>query len=383
MGKAIIHNVFSTQSNEYHSQLMRPIAKYYKMSSLLKFEPIIDRTINFFCKRLAEEFINGATCKLDEWLLFFAWDVIGEITFSKPMGFLEKGGDDSDLLVKAEKALDYFAVVGQIPALDHWLAKNPVTPIGPPNFNHEALFAAQQSIARQQGTDGKATEHLQKDMLDDFLEVKRTNPEQIDDNGVVSALLINIMAGSDTTAILLRSIVYYTLKNHRVYKKLQKELDGAKVARFSYEATQKLPYLDAVICEASRIHPGVGLLLERVVPESGLTLADGTMIPPGTIIGMNGWVIHQNKSIFGQDAESFNPDRWLRLEEETEEAFQVRLDRMKKADLGFGAGKRVCLGKNVALIETYKVIATLFLTFEACSRPHKPVFANVCLDELG
>jgi cytochrome P450 len=75
-------------------------------------------------------------------------------------------------------------------------------------------------------------------MLDDFLEIGRTNPEEIDDNGVVSALLVNIMAGSDTTAILLRSIVYYTLKNHRVYKKPQTELDGAKLARFSYEATQ-------------------------------------------------------------------------------------------------------------------------------------------------
>jgi cytochrome P450 len=107
------------------------------------------------------------------------------------------------------------------------------------------------------------------------------------------------------------------------------------------------------------------------------------MISPGTIIGMNPWVIHQNKSIFGQDAESFNPDHWLRLEEETEEAFQVRLDRMKKADLSFGAGKRVCLGKNVALIETYKVIATLFMTFGVCSRPHKTVLANEYLDELG
>ena len=368
VGQAIIHTVFSTQSNEYHSQIMRPIAKFYKMSSLLKTEPLVGQTIEFFCQRLDKEFVDGSnagkTCKIDEWFSFFAWDVIGELTFSERMGFLENAGDSTGLLNNAEKGIDYFATIGQIPTLDHWLAKNPVMPIGPPSLDPQAAFCVQQSIARQQGINSKARE--QKDMLDEFLEIKKTNPEQIDNNSVVSAILINILAGSDTTAILLRAIVYYVLKDPRIHKKLQTELGEANLARpVTYKESHRLSYLDAVVLEACRVHPGVGLLLERIVPESGLTLADGTVIPPGTIVGMNAWVIHQNKSIFGQDAASFNPDRWLRnIEgEETEEAFRGRIDRMKKADLTFGAGKRVCLGRHVAMLETYKVIATLFLTY--------------------
>ncbi|KAH8590119.1 cytochrome P450 [Bisporella sp. PMI_857] len=369
IGNTIIKNVFSTQSNDFHSQKMRPISKFYKMANILQCEPLVSQTINAFCKRLDEEFISGRnagkTCKMDEWLLFFAWDVIGQLTFSRPMGFMDAGTDYNGLLCTADKALDYFATVGQIPALDQWLAKNPIHPVGPPSFDYAAIFCAQQSINRQKGTDGH--DPAQRDMLDDFLEIKKVNPEQMDDNGVVGALLINIMAGADTTGILLRAVTYFVLKNPAVHKKLQLELDAAKLGMpVSYAAASSLPYLDAVIKEASRMHPGVGLLLERVVPESGLLLSDGATIPPGTVVGMNPWVIHQNKTIFGQDAELFRPERWLRSvsKGEIEEDYQTRLAAMKNADLSFGAGRRVCLGKNISIIETYKCIATLFLTYD-------------------
>jgi cytochrome P450 len=76
---------------------------------------------------------------------------------------------------------------------------------------------------------------------------------------------------------------------------------------------------------------------------------------------MNPWIIHQNKTIFGQDAESFRPERWLRdVDGEMKEGYQTRLTATKHADLMFGTGKRVCLGRNISIMETYKAMATLF-----------------------
>ncbi|KAH8808618.1 cytochrome P450 [Xylogone sp. PMI_703] len=379
VGNTIIKNAFSTQSNEFHARALRPIGKFYKMSSLLSTQqPNVENTIELFCKRLDEEFVNGPnagrTCSMDQWLLFFAWDVIGQMTFSKPMGFLEKGKDDTGLLITADKALDYFATIGQIPELDHWLAKNPIMPIGPPSFDSAAILAAQTSIARQQGKDGHDP-HVQRDMLDDFIDIKNNSPEMLDDNGIVGSLLINLLAGSDTTAILLRSIVYHVLKNPKVYKRLQRELDGAGLKfPIAYDDSIKLLYFNAVVSEAGRIHPGVGLLLERIVPEGGLPLPDGTVIPAGTIVGMNPWVVHQNKKVFGEDAESFNPDRWLQHvdEGETEEEYKARVTLMKQTDLTFGAGNRICLGRHISLLETFKLIPTLFLRYEfALENPEK------------
>ena len=69
-------------------------------------------------------------------------------------------------------------------------------------------------------------------------------------------------------------------------------------------------YSVAVINEAFRIHPAVGLILERYVPSGGETIS-GFHLPEGTIVGINAWVLHQNKEIFGEDAQRFRPERWI------------------------------------------------------------------------
>ncbi|TVY88026.1 Cytochrome P450 monooxygenase [Lachnellula willkommii] len=365
VGSQIIKNVFSTLSNEWHSAALRPIQKFYKMSAVLAQEPLVDGTILAFFKRLDDEFVEtGKTCKIDEWMLFFSWDVIAQMTFRRPMGFMDEGRDHSGLLHTADRALDYFATIGQIPALDHWLAKNPVRPIGPPSFDSAAVFCAQQVMERKQAGSNAAG---QPDMLDGFLGMQKANPDAVTDNDLISALIVNIVAGADTTASLLRAVVYHILKNPKVHKRLLAELDNANLATpVTYAAATALPYFDAVIRETARIGPGVGLLLERIVPEGGLALSDGKVIPAGTIVGMNPWVIHQDKEVYGEDAASFNPDRWLRdvASGEMEEEFQPRFSRMKATDLTFGAGNRICLGKNIALLQVYKAIPTLFLTYD-------------------
>ena len=64
-----------------------------------------------------------------------------------------------------------------------------------------------------------------------------------------------------------------------------------------------------------RIHPGVSYPLERVVPSGGVQLCD-KHIPGGTIVGINAAVIHRNTDIFGADADTFRPERWLTKDEE-------------------------------------------------------------------
>ncbi|KAI1839548.1 hypothetical protein JX266_014243 [Neoarthrinium moseri] len=109
-----------------------------------------------------------------------------------------------------------------------------------------------------------------------------------------------------------------------------------------------------------RIHPVLGGIVERVVPEGGLNLPDGRVIAPGVLVGMNPWLIHRNKEIYGQDSNAFRPERWLRHAFETQDDYQRRLRRMKDTDFSFGAGSRACMGKTFALVEIFKTVATLF-----------------------
>jgi cytochrome P450 len=112
------------------------------------------------------------------------------------------------------------------------------------------------------------------------------------------------------------------------------------------------------------MHPVVGHILERVVPASGLTLPNGTTLPPGTIVGVNPWVVHYKESVFGEKTEEFRPERWLRGENESEAGYEARMRSMREADMAFGGGNRMCLGRPLALVETYKVVATVFGKFD-------------------
>jgi Cytochrome P450 len=65
----------------------------------VSFEPYIDSTISVLIEQFDKRFVKGQeVCDLGKWLQMFAFDVMGEITFSKRLGFLESGHDIGGLM---------------------------------------------------------------------------------------------------------------------------------------------------------------------------------------------------------------------------------------------------------------------------------------------
>lgn len=153
-------------------------------------------------------------------------------------------------------------------------------------------------------------------------------------------------------------------------RRVNYELDTAKLSLpAKWRDIQDLSYLDAVIREGLRINPGIAMILERVVPPSGFTLPDGRFVPSGTAIGINPAVTNRDIDVFGDDAELFNPDRWLKKNGEKEGVFRDRFKRMKDvADFVFGGGNRLCMGRDLAMLEIYKLFATLYSLFDVSIR---------------
>ena len=151
-------------------------------------------------------------------------------------------------------------------------------------------------------------------------------------------------AGSDTTAIAIRAVLYYLMKTPKAYNKLMEEIDAAdhdgRLSRphIKYSEAVHLPYLVACCKEAMRMHPSIALCMPRVVPAGGRVIA-GWFLSAGTKVGINPAVLHRNKDMFGLDADVYNPDRWLDDPEMASE--------MDHHMLHFGAGSRPCIGKNV------------------------------------
>ncbi len=176
-----------------------------------------------------------------------------------------------------------------------------------------------------------------------------------------------MFAGSDTTGITLCAILYHVLKDSKIHRKLRAALKEASlVYPVSYNDAKEISYLSVIISEATRVHPVIGLPLERVVPQEGLRLPDGRFLPAGTIVGMNPWVVNRDEGVYGADADHFVPERWLQQEDETGAEWKERSRKMRESDLTFGGENRVCLGKNAGLVEIYKLTATLFSVYKVC-----------------
>ena len=193
------------------------------------------------------------------------------------------------------------------------------------------------------------------------------NWQRLPDQTMIGYMMTLIIAGSAPTSIALRSIIYFLARDIKVQKRLQQELDEAQLTYpAQWRCTLGLPYLEIIIREALRVHPPFSVMSERVVSSAGLTLPDGHWLKPGTVVSMGGWIISHDTSIFGEDADVFNPDRWLKGDAETEAEYEIRSNRMKQADFIFGHGPRSCLGRINAQLEFHKFVATLFSAFDVC-----------------
>ena len=182
----------------------------------------------------------------------------------------------------------------------------------------------------------------------------------LDADELLSEAVLQIIAGSDTTATALRSLMLYLLSHPRVYAKLQAEIDAA-TQQGKYRGTvipdsdaRRLPYLQAVIKEGMRIHPPITDSVPKRVPDGGDTVVvDGksVFLPGGALISYAAWPLHRSKAIFGDDAHVFRPERWIG-EKDTKRAAEMN----RTHELIFGYGKYQCLGKPVALMEIEKIV---------------------------
>jgi cytochrome P450 len=209
------------------------------------------------------------------------------------------------------------------------------------------------------------------DLLSMFLKAQADRPDFMTDERVLVMAVSMAFAGSETTAISLAAAFYYLSKNPRCYYKLREEIQAAVEngtienrpnGIVTWAESQKLPYLDACIKETFRMHPAAGLPLERVTPPQGVEIC-GEHIPGGTIVGCSAWVIHRRKEIYGEDVGHYRPERWLEAEKE-------QLKEMNACMLQFGAGPRTCIGKNISLLEVYKLVPSFLRRFEVI----KPMF---------
>jgi cytochrome P450 len=321
--------LFPDKDIKRHAQTRRVFQGLYSMSSLVSYEKYVDECADVLVSRLSIFSKSREPINMGHWFQCYAFDVIGNITFSKPFGFLDRGEDVSGLLQALHKVIAYATLIGIFPSLHPYIyGVTKFLGIGGAAGRTYLIRYVTERI-RQRKAEKEITEEKMIRRVDgtpeDFLEkliIKNKDaPSKVTDYHVFMMSMSNIVAGSDTTAISLSAILYYLLKYPDIMRKLREEVDQSTVGasftgpHLSFKDSLEMPYWQAVMKEALRLHPATGLPLWRTVTESGLHL-NGQFFPEGTTIGTNTWVAHYNEDVFGKDAAIFRPERWLEAEKE-------------------------------------------------------------------
>ncbi|KAK1842043.1 cytochrome p450 pisatin [Colletotrichum chrysophilum] len=360
-GNPALSNLFNELNPKVHSAMRRQVANVYSMSNMVSYEPYVDECTDIFAQRFSEISDEGRVIDLGHWFQCYALDVIGKITFSKRFGCLDDGGDPQGVIKALDEVLTVSTLTGVYPRVYPYLfsvlmhlgsGKEPRGNAYIVKFSRDQVAASRVEEKPKEGP---------QDFISKLLQTQKERPELIDDASIQTAASTNVGAGSDTTAISLSAIMYYLCRNPGTLEKLRKELDNAEAEGsisnpITFREAQALPYLQAVIKESLRLHPATGLTMPRVVPEGGRQLA-GAFFPAGNVVGINAWIAHHNKEVFGHDADDFRPERWIDSSKEQKSA-------MESYFFAFGQGSRTCIGKNISLLEVSKAIPRVVQNFD-------------------
>ena len=309
--------LFPDQDMKRHAETRKLFQGMYSMSSLLSYEPYVDTCIDIFLEKLRGFSRTGTTVDLSHWFQCYAFDVLGEITYSERFGFLDKGEDIAGTIAALDKSMVYSTLVGIFPRLHPSLYAIMEKIPGSGAAGRTYLMGFVQKKIDQRAQSKTQVEPIAKvsngqaaprDFLDKMNDAQRRDPAKVTSYHIFMMGLSNIIAGSDTTAVSLSSVAYYLMASPHCLSKLRREIKehGAWDKRITFKQTQDMPYLQAVLKEALRMHPATGLPLWRVVPEGGLRVGEH-WLPPGTNVGLNTWVAHYNKRVYGEDAHLFRP----------------------------------------------------------------------------
>ncbi|TVU30986.1 hypothetical protein EJB05_22647 [Eragrostis curvula] len=210
----------------------------------------------------------------------------------------------------------------------------------------------------------------------DFVDVLLSldGDEKLADDDMVAVLWEMIFRGTDTTALLTEWCMAELVRHPAVQARLRAEVDATVGGRVTDADVARMPYLQAVVKETLRAHPPGPLLSWARLATADVALSNGMVVPAGTTAMVNMWSITHDAAVWA-DPEAFLPERFLPSEGGAD--VDVRGGDLRLAP--FGAGRRVCPGKNLGLVTVGLWVARLVHAFEWALPAGAP---PVCLDEV-
>jgi cytochrome P450 len=198
-----------------------------------------------------------------------------------------------------------------------------------------------------------------KDMLGMMLQlVDDETGAQMTDQQVRDEIATLFLAGYETTALTLSWGIHHLTRHPEVVAKLTEEIDrvvGKQAPTF--EMIPQLAYTRSVLQEIMRVHPPSFWLPRTAVEDDEL---NGYHIKAGQMVAVSMYNIHHNPDVW-ENPEVFDPERFS-----TENSQK----RHQLAWMPFGAGQRMCLGRDFAMMEGALVMAIMMQRYHFAATEH-------------
>lgn len=299
---------------------------------------------------------DGSVVDVDAAMMQTTLDVVGHALFSTDLG----AAVDTDRLLRAVlDGLDVVVARSQSPLPDRLAWRRTVRL----ERSRAVIDAAVATIVASRRDGGTPAE---PDLLDLLLGAEEGG-DRMDDRALRDEIVTLVIAGHETVAAALTWAWHLLGTDPVALSALSTEVDhvlGSRPPRF--EDLAALPYTRAVLDEALRLYPPAWVITRRCLDGDILS---GVEIPAGALVITSPWVVHRDPTAW-PDPSRFDPTRFLP---------QHREQQVRSAYLPFGAGPRLCVGREFALAEATLVLATLASRFRLAPvpghrvRPHAQV----------
>lgn len=170
----------------------------------------------------------------------------------------------------------------------------------------------------------------------------------LSDAEVRDELVTLVIAGHETVASslvwTLHLLAEHPSEQRQVHAELDRVLAGGRPPTWADLA--ELTYLRAVVDESLRLFPPAWVLTRRALEDD---VVAGVHVPRGSLVILSPWLLHRRERSW-PDPLRFDPTRFHR---------EGGSSPPRGAYLPFGAGPRLCIGRNFALVESVLVLAAL------------------------
>ncbi len=210
--------------------------------------------------------------------------------------------------------------------------------------------------------DRRANPSERNDLLTMLMEARYEDTGlPMENNQLRDEVMTLFVAGHETTANALSWTLLLLLQNPECLSKCIDEIKkaiGTKTPEFT--DLQNLKYLYMCIEESMRIYPPAWIIGRKTIRKDQI---GNYKIPSGHNVLISPYALHRDKR-YWPDPEKFIPERFL--PEEVKK-------RPKNSYLPFGAGPRMCIGNNFAIMEMQIVLSMILQKFQLHLIPNKVV----------